>query len=80
METRFYPRPYYAPLAPAGGGREKHSLKILLQSHKTGLFLKGPLQWTANPKEAVVFPTWDAAREFCRKCCLNGHEVVLGPQ
>ncbi len=52
-------------------------MRTLLRKISTGLFFKGPDQWTPNPAEARDFRMIDRALEFVDRWRLNDVEVAF---
>jgi len=52
-------------------------MKTILKDISTGLFFKGPGQWTVDPTEARDFKLIDRALEFIRQYRLNRVQVVF---
>jgi hypothetical protein len=52
-------------------------MKTILKDLSTGLFFKGPDEWTENPAEARDFKLIDRALEFIREFRLQETQVVF---
>lgn len=52
-------------------------MKTILKDLSTGLFFKGPDEWTENPAEARDFKLIDRALEFIREFRLQETRVVF---
>ncbi|MCX6884177.1 MAG: hypothetical protein WCR20_02000 [Verrucomicrobiota bacterium] len=52
-------------------------MKTILKDLSTGLFFKGPDEWTVNPAEARDFKLIDRALEFIREFRLQETRVVF---
>lgn len=52
-------------------------MRILLQQVQTGLYLKAPDQWIANPAEATDFLSSTRALAFCAAHRISSVQIVL---
>ncbi|MCX8092112.1 MAG: hypothetical protein N3I86_14460 [Verrucomicrobiae bacterium] len=52
-------------------------MKVLLQQVQSGLYLKAPGQWVANPAEATDFLSSTKAMAFCAAHRIGGVQIVL---
>jgi len=52
-------------------------MRILLQHTRTGLYLKGLGNWTANPYDAFDFQHSQRAIDFARQHRLNGVQIAV---
>jgi hypothetical protein len=52
-------------------------MRILLQHTRTGLYLKGLGNWTANPYEAFDFQHSQRAIDFARQHSLSGVQIAI---
>ena len=53
------------------------TMRILLQHTRTGLYLKGLGNWTANPYEALDFQHSQRAIDFARQHRLGGVQIAV---
>jgi hypothetical protein len=52
-------------------------MRILLQHARTGLYLKGPGNWTANPYDGFDFQHSQRAIDFARHHNLSGVQIAV---
>ncbi len=52
-------------------------MRTVLRKISTGLYFKGPDQWTSNPADAHNFKMIDHALEFIRKWSLVDIEIAF---
>jgi hypothetical protein len=52
-------------------------MRTVLRKMSTGLYFKGPDQWTSNPADAHNFKMIDHALEFIRRWSLNDVEIAF---
>ena len=52
-------------------------MRILLQQKTTGLYCQDKDTWTAQPLQALEFPSSSKAVEFCVAQHLDGVQIVL---
>jgi hypothetical protein len=54
-----------------------NAMRILLQQVQSGLYLKAPAEWVANPAEATDFLSSTKALAFCAAHRISGVQLVL---
>lgn len=52
-------------------------MKTLLRKVTTGLYLRGPDEWTSNPAEALDFQMIDRALKFAQSLGLTDMELAF---
>jgi alpha-D-ribose 1-methylphosphonate 5-triphosphate synthase subunit PhnL len=52
-------------------------MRILLQHARTGLYLRSPENWTANPFESLDFKNSQAAIDFAREHNIDGIQIAV---
>lgn len=57
--------------------RDERHMRTLLRKVSTGLYYKGPDQWTGNPAEAHNFKIIDRALHFVEKWHLENIEIAF---
>jgi hypothetical protein len=57
--------------------RDERHMKTLLRRVSTGLYFRGPDQWTENPAEAHNFKMIDRALEFVERWHLRDMELAF---
>jgi hypothetical protein len=57
--------------------RDERHMKTLLRRVSTGLYFRGPDQWTSNPAEAHNFKLIDRALEFIERWDLHDMELAF---
>ena len=57
--------------------RDERHMKTLLRRVDTGLYFRGPDQWTQNPAEAHNFKMIDRALEFVERWHLRDMELAF---
>jgi hypothetical protein len=57
--------------------RDERHMKTLLRRVSTGLYFRGPDQWTENPAEAHNFKLIDRALEFVERWHLGDMELAF---
>ena len=57
--------------------RDERHMKTLLRRVSTGLYFRGPDQWTSNPAEAHNFKLIDRALEFIERWHLHDMELAF---
>jgi hypothetical protein len=69
------------PVAARGLGKTKFRtrrvMRILLQHVRTGLYLRGPGNWTANPFDALDFQHSQRAIDFACEHSLSGLQIAV---
>lgn len=51
-------------------------VKIVLRDRETGRYFRNPLEWVANPYDALTFPNILEAEEFCRRRGLTQVQYI----
>jgi hypothetical protein len=51
-------------------------VRIVLRDRESGLYYRGPLQWVANPYDALTFRNILEAEEFCRSQVLQHLQLI----
>lgn len=51
-------------------------VRIVLRDRESGLYYRGPLQWVANPYDALTFRNIIEAEEFCSSQALQHLQLI----